>query len=129
MATGAKKLVRLHGPWKGINENLGSQEPGDLEAAWNVEIEGDLIRSRRGRRLISPAAMYSRPLKFFVCTGDVEDKGSSSYRRDDVTQDVIDGSYATYALIENIGGGGGHPSATVSTSEQCAFEISLSLPS
>jgi hypothetical protein len=57
--TTGKQTRNIFGPWTGVNELQGELVDTDLEAAWNVELEGDVIKTRGGRKLLGGVARAS----------------------------------------------------------------------
>lgn len=56
MADAARKVIRLGGPWKGINERSSEATPQQCEDAWNLDFDGEYAETRGGREQIGTMA-------------------------------------------------------------------------
>lgn len=96
MATGKKKVVRLYGPWKGVNEWPGECEEGEVEDAWNVDFTGDVIATRGGRRQIYAAGITVLPTHVFRMGSSTAADAGDYAARTDYTLAATDGDGDTW---------------------------------
>lgn len=96
MADNPKKVIRLGGPWKGLNELPGEATPNQCEDCWNVDFDGEFATTRGGRELIGTAASaaVAKCIKYSYVT--VGEGGVNSY--EDVTNKLDKGS-STWATL------------------------------
>lgn len=77
MADVPRKVIRLGGPWKGINENPIEATEQQCEEAWNLDFDGEYAKTRGGRKSLGNLtyAAVSR-----VIWEDVPVEGSSEFK-------------------------------------------------
>lgn len=92
----ARQERSVFGPWTGVNELAGELKDTDLEAAWNVELDGDCIVGRGGRKRLNTASLSfpTRAILHYV-------SGSGSYWQD-VTDILTDGRADTSAVLSSL---------------------------
>lgn len=104
----AEKVVRLFGPWAGINEWPAECGLNEFEDAWNVDFEGDVVRTRRGRlKLIEDGAWNVYPKSVYR---EIGTQAAGITSRADGTAVLTDGDSTTtfdIAGLGIIGGGAG----------------------